>query len=73
VTPDWVRRASVEYKDTSGVVIVGAEWLITGEIALYPEQMSAASGAPPIQDAAFRALVIARIRVIANFLGIQPA
>ncbi len=62
-------RSSIEYRDASGVVLVGAEGLATRGFAFYPEQMSVGSGAPPIDDPGFRALVIARVRKVSDFLG----
>lgn len=61
-------HSSVEYRDASGILIVGAEGT-AGGMALFPDQMSVRSGRPPLDDVAFREEVIRRIGRVARFVG----
>ena len=63
-------RSSIEYRDATGRVLIGAEGLTGGGLALYPEQMILKSGRPPLDILDFRERVISRIRLAAEFLGI---
>lgn len=62
-------RTSVEYRDATGVVLIGAEPTLEG-LTLYPDQMSVRSGAPPLEEPVFRNEIMSRVRRVASFVGL---